>query len=62
MKVTEDRRSKAGTLSLALERYENSPLFQHAAETIEPEFEEIKKYERRTEGIREPRMRSKDKH
>lgn len=27
MKISQDRKTKAGTLSLALERYENSPQF-----------------------------------
>lgn len=29
MKVHEDKRAKAGVLSLALDRYENSPKFSH---------------------------------
>ncbi len=61
MKVHEDKRAKAGVLSLALERYENSPKYNPDDVPAELQLEILKKYEKKADVPLEQRARSKNK-
>jgi hypothetical protein len=61
MRVHEDKRAKAGVLSLALERYENSPKFNPDDVPAELQLEMLKKYEKKVDVPLERRGRSKNR-